>query len=141
MFNFDPTSLVAKVFGVADDIEVGNTRPFYLSHVEDPTSFEFFPEEQIRDIPFSSEALPQLLRFFSFSDDSPQALAMKQTLELCEAEPPKGEASPLFPWPVDANFYLFHLASRTRAGRCDATNFEFPRLKPLSTESDIIGIP
>ncbi|GMI97981.1 hypothetical protein HRI_003467400 [Hibiscus trionum] len=89
--NSDPTSPGVKIFGFLKDIEVGNTRPFYFPHLQDPTSFEFFPEEQIRDIPFSSEALPQLLRFFSFSPDSPQAMAMKQTLELCESEPPKEE--------------------------------------------------
>ncbi|GMI97979.1 unknown seed protein like 1 [Hibiscus trionum] len=82
-----------KAYSLIKDLDVGNTWPFYFPPIQDPTSLEFFPEDQIRDIPFSSEALPQLLRFFSLSPDSPQARAIKQTLEVCESEPEVGEVS------------------------------------------------
>ncbi|KAK8544677.1 hypothetical protein V6N13_045757 [Hibiscus sabdariffa] len=80
-----------KVFAVIKDIAVGKTIPIYFPYVKDPSVYEFFPREQTRNIPLSSAALPHLLRFFSFSSDSPQALAMRQALDSCETMPPKGE--------------------------------------------------
>ncbi|KAK8476262.1 hypothetical protein V6N13_149560 [Hibiscus sabdariffa] len=83
----DLVNPAAKVFAFIKDIQVGKTMPIYFPYVSDPASFEFLPEEKIHGIPLSSEQLPELLRFFSFSLDSPQALAMKQTLHMCEAKP------------------------------------------------------
>ncbi|KAK8492454.1 hypothetical protein V6N13_080614 [Hibiscus sabdariffa] len=86
----------AKVFATIKDIEVGKTMPIYFPYVDDPTSFQFLPKHKTLHIPLSSEQLPQLLRFFSFPPDSHQALAMEQTLKICEMEAPKGEVQGCF---------------------------------------------
>ncbi|KAE8692660.1 hypothetical protein F3Y22_tig00110831pilonHSYRG00372 [Hibiscus syriacus] len=82
----------AKVFATIKDIVVGKTMPIYFPCIENPTTYQFLPDQKTHHIPLSSEHLPELLRFFSFSLDSHQALAMKQTLKICEMEAPKGEA-------------------------------------------------
>ncbi|XP_039047837.1 BURP domain-containing protein BNM2A-like [Hibiscus syriacus] len=81
----------AKVFATIKDVEVGKTMPIYFPYIDDPSSYQFLPKQKTHHIPLSSEQLPELLRFFPFSPDSNQALAMKQTLKICEMEAPKGE--------------------------------------------------
>ncbi|KAH1040406.1 hypothetical protein J1N35_042149 [Gossypium stocksii] len=83
----------AKVFAVLKDIEVGKRMPLYFPYVDDPTSFHFLPEHKTHHIPLSTKELPMLLRFFSFSPHSQQALTMKKTLEMCEVEPIEGEVT------------------------------------------------
>ncbi|KAE8669399.1 hypothetical protein F3Y22_tig00112243pilonHSYRG00015 [Hibiscus syriacus] len=87
----DPNDPAVQVFALIKDLVVGKTMPIYFPYIKDPTSFQFFPKETTQHIPFSSEAIPELLRFFSFSPDSKQALGMRQTLEVCEKEPKEGE--------------------------------------------------
>ncbi|KAE8696095.1 hypothetical protein F3Y22_tig00110676pilonHSYRG00049 [Hibiscus syriacus] len=67
----------AKVFATIKDIEVGKTLPIYFPYIGYPTYYQFLPKQKTHHIPLSSEKLPELLRFFSFSPDSNQALAMK----------------------------------------------------------------
>ncbi|KAK8564301.1 hypothetical protein V6N12_036427 [Hibiscus sabdariffa] len=83
----DPT---AKVFALIKDLVVGNRMAISFPYKE-PSSVEFYPKQVTQNIPFSSDAVPWLLRFFSFSPDSKQALGMRQTLALCEKEPKQGE--------------------------------------------------
>ncbi|KAL4353069.1 hypothetical protein GQ457_06G002330 [Hibiscus cannabinus] len=87
----DPNDPAVQVFALIKDLVVGKKMPIYFPYIKDPASFQFFPKEATRHIPFSSEAIPELLRFFAFSPDSKQALAMRQTLEVCEKEPKQGE--------------------------------------------------
>ncbi|KAK8561282.1 hypothetical protein V6N13_149544 [Hibiscus sabdariffa] len=82
----DPT---AKVFALIKDLVVGNRMAISFPYKE-PSSVEFYPKQVTQNIPFSSDAVPWLLRFFSFSPDSKQALGMRQTLALCEKEPKQG---------------------------------------------------
>ncbi|KAK8613621.1 hypothetical protein V6N13_101378 [Hibiscus sabdariffa] len=88
----DPNDPAVQVFALIKDLVVGKTMPIYFPYIKDPASFHFFPKEAIQHIPFSSEAVPEILRFFSFSPDSKQALAIRQTLEICEKEPKENEA-------------------------------------------------
>ncbi|XVF67701.1 hypothetical protein PTKIN_Ptkin10aG0142800 [Pterospermum kingtungense] len=74
------------VFFLIKDLQVGKTMSIYFSHIDPSKSFHFLPKQQADSIPFSSKALPYLLHFFSFSPDSPQAIAMTDTLSQCEAE-------------------------------------------------------
>ncbi|KAL4354707.1 hypothetical protein GQ457_06G002340 [Hibiscus cannabinus] len=83
----DPT---AKVFALIKDLVVGNRMAISFPYKE-PSSVEFYPKQVTQNIPFSSDAVPWLLRFFSFSPDSKQALGMRQTLALCEKEPKQGD--------------------------------------------------
>ncbi|KAK8475512.1 hypothetical protein V6N13_101441 [Hibiscus sabdariffa] len=91
MVEDDLMNPAAKVFATIKDIEVGKTMPIYFPYIHDPTTFQFLPKHKTHQIPLSSEQLPELLRLFSFSPDSHQALAMEQTLKICEMEAPKGE--------------------------------------------------
>ncbi|XP_039047274.1 BURP domain-containing protein BNM2A-like [Hibiscus syriacus] len=87
----DLMNSAAKVFATIKDIEVGKTMPIYFPCIDDPTSYQFLLKQKTNHIPLSSEKLPEMLQFFSFSHDSNQALAMKQTLKICEMKAPKGE--------------------------------------------------
>ncbi|GMJ06882.1 unknown seed protein like 1 [Hibiscus trionum] len=86
----------ANVFATIKHIEVGNKMPIYFPYIDDPTTFQFLPEHKTQHIPLSSDQLPELLQFFSFSPESHQALAMEQTLKICEMEAPKGEVQGCF---------------------------------------------
>ncbi|KAF3437830.1 hypothetical protein FNV43_RR20586 [Rhamnella rubrinervis] len=76
-----------------DDLYVGKTLPMEFPIVDpsSPTLAHFLPRQEAERIPFSSERLPQLLQFFSLSDGSPKAKAVKETLEACESKPLEGE--------------------------------------------------
>lgn len=80
------------VFFFLDDLKLGNTIPIYFPKRELSDSLPHLLSKQEADsIPFSLHQLPHLLRLFSFSDDSPQAEAMQETLSECERNPIKGE--------------------------------------------------
>ncbi|XP_014493505.1 BURP domain-containing protein BNM2C [Vigna radiata var. radiata] len=51
----------------------------------------FLPRKEADSIPFSSSQLPSVLQLFSILEDSPEAVAMRGTLEECEGEPITGE--------------------------------------------------
>jgi hypothetical protein len=74
-----------------NDLRVGKT--ISLVQTEEASSLpHFLPREDADSIPFSVEEFPNLLQLFSISQDSPQAKAIKTTLEECESKPIKGEA-------------------------------------------------
>ncbi|XVF01128.1 hypothetical protein REPUB_Repub04eG0061600 [Reevesia pubescens] len=79
------------MYFLINDLKVGKIIPTYFPEIDPSKSFHFLPRQQADSIPFSSKALPYLLRFFSFSQDSPQAKAMEETLSQCELEPAEGE--------------------------------------------------
>jgi hypothetical protein len=71
-----------------NDLHVGKTITFQVP-TKDPSSLpHFLPREVADSIPFSVEEFPYLLQLFSISQNSPQAKAIKTTLEDCESKPP-----------------------------------------------------
>lgn len=80
-----------NVFFVPKDLQVGKIMPIYFSKKDSSTAPKFLPKEEANKIPFTPKKLPFLLDFFSISKNSPQAKAMKYTLEQCNFEPMKGE--------------------------------------------------
>ena len=81
----DPSVIV---FFTIKDLKLGKTLPIYFVRKHLPP---FLPKEKADSIPFSYSQLPYLLEFFSFSQGSPQAKAMENTLRECEIKPIKGE--------------------------------------------------
>jgi hypothetical protein len=75
-------------FFTMDDLFVGNIMPIHFPIQE---FSQFLPREEADSIPFSIPQLPNLLQLFSIPIDSPNARAMEDTLEQCEAAPIKGE--------------------------------------------------
>ncbi|XP_047331785.1 BURP domain-containing protein BNM2A-like [Impatiens glandulifera] len=79
------------VFFTFDDLMVGNTIPIHFPKRDPSSSPHFLPRNEAESLPFSSQELPSLLRYFSFSQQSPQAVAMEETLKDCERNPAMGE--------------------------------------------------
>eukprot|EP00258_Populus_trichocarpa_P007939 XP_002313054.2 BURP domain-containing protein BNM2A [Populus trichocarpa] len=79
------------VFFTLNDLKVGRTMPIYFPKKDPSKSPRLLPREDANSIPFSYEKFPYLLQFFSFSNGSPQAIAMEDTLRACEIKPIKGE--------------------------------------------------
>lgn len=86
--NIDPSLMV---FFTLKDLKVGNIMQIYFPKRDPSTSPKLWSKEKAESLPFSSNQLSYLLKFFSFSQDSPQAMAMKNTLRECESKPIKGE--------------------------------------------------
>ncbi|OMO74263.1 hypothetical protein CCACVL1_16865, partial [Corchorus capsularis] len=80
-----------RVFFTLNQLKVGKTMPIYFPKNDPSKSPQLLPKEEADSIPFSLKQLPYLLRFFSFSQGSPQAIAMENTLRECETKPIKGE--------------------------------------------------
>ncbi|KAK8505882.1 hypothetical protein V6N13_080632 [Hibiscus sabdariffa] len=79
------------VFFTLKDLKAGNSMPIYFRKKDPSTSPRFLPRDEADAIAFSLAELPTLLRFFSFSQGSPQAKAMEATLRECEIPAIKGE--------------------------------------------------
>ncbi|KAK9287446.1 hypothetical protein L1049_015867 [Liquidambar formosana] len=88
MDHIDPSALV---FFTMNDLKVGKKMAIYFRKTDPTNSPHLLPREEADSIPFSSKALPHLLQLFSFSQSSPQAKAMEDTLRQCELKPIKGE--------------------------------------------------
>ncbi|TKY67548.1 BURP domain-containing protein 3 [Spatholobus suberectus] len=86
--HIDPSVMVFFTF---KDLTVGKTMPIYFPKRDPATSPKLWPREEADSLPFSLNQLPNLLKFFSLSPDSPQAKAMEDTLSECESKPIKGE--------------------------------------------------
>ena len=80
-----------KVFFTLKDLKVGKRMPIHFPKRDPSTSPKFWPKEEADSIPFSLNQLPNLLKHFSFSKDSPQANAMEDTLRECESKTIQGE--------------------------------------------------
>lgn len=90
-FHMDHMDAALNVFFKVDDLYAGKQMPIYFA-IKDPLTIpHLLPREEVDSIPFSSSKLQYLLEFFSFSEDSPQAKAMRDTLGQCELESIKGE--------------------------------------------------
>lgn len=85
--HIDPSVIV---FFLPEDLKLGNTIPVYFPRRTLEAS-RMISKEQADSIPFSVKDLPNLLERFSFSPGSPQATAMKETLQECESKPIQGE--------------------------------------------------
>ncbi|KAL2460148.1 Uncharacterized protein Adt_43568 [Abeliophyllum distichum] len=88
MDHMDPSVIV---FFLLDDLKHGNTMPIHFPRRKPNSSPRLLSKQEADSIPFALEKLPILLEIFSFSQDSPQAQAMENTLRECETEPIKGE--------------------------------------------------
>ncbi|XP_047173434.1 BURP domain-containing protein BNM2C-like [Vigna umbellata] len=86
--NVDHTEAFKAGFFALNDLYVGNvmTLQFPIEEVS-----HFLPRKEADSIPFSSSQLPSVLQLFSILEDSPEAVAMRGTLEQCEGEPITGE--------------------------------------------------
>lgn len=80
-----------KVFFTMNDLKQGKKLPIYFPKRDPSKSPPFLPKEKADSIPFSLKKLPQILSFFSFPSASPQAQAVKETLQQCELKPIMGE--------------------------------------------------
>lgn len=90
--HMDPRDPELQVFFTVNDLKVGNKMSIYFPIKDPSTSPPLLSREKADAIPFSSAQLPKLLDLFSFSDGSPQAKAMEDTLRHCEFKPMKGES-------------------------------------------------
>ncbi|XP_022896880.1 BURP domain-containing protein BNM2A-like [Olea europaea var. sylvestris] len=88
MDHMDPSVLV---FFQLDDLKQGNSMPIHFPRRKPNSSPRLLSKQEADSIPFQLQKLPNLLELFSFSQDSPQAQAMENTLRECETEPIKGE--------------------------------------------------
>lgn len=79
------------VFFKLEDLKIGNTMPVYFPKRDPSLSPRLLPKEKADEIPFSSKDFLTLIKRFAFSQDSPQAIAMEDTLRQCENKPIKGE--------------------------------------------------
>ncbi|XP_023531754.1 BURP domain protein USPL1-like [Cucurbita pepo subsp. pepo] len=79
------------VFFTINDLKQGKKLPIYFPKRDPSKSPPLLPKEQADPIPFSLKKLPQILSYFSYPSNSPQAQAVKETLEQCELKPIKGE--------------------------------------------------
>lgn len=79
------------VFFKLEDLQMGNTMQVYFPKRDPSRSPHLLSKEKADAIPFSLEELPSLLKRFSFTQDSPQAKAMEDTLRQCKNKPIKGE--------------------------------------------------
>lgn len=80
------------IFFTLEDLKIGKTMLLYFPQKPDPSNTpRLLPRDEAESIPFSSSQLSSLLDYFSFSESSAQAKAMKYTLEQCELEPIQGE--------------------------------------------------
>ncbi|KAL2328941.1 hypothetical protein Fmac_022368 [Flemingia macrophylla] len=74
-------------FGI-DDLYVGNVMTLQFPIQEIP---KYLPRKEADSIPFSTSQLPSVLQLFSIPRDSPEAKAMRFTLDQCEAKHLTGE--------------------------------------------------
>lgn len=88
MDHMDPSWMV---FFTVNDLKIGKKMPVYFPKKDSSSSPPLLSRDEANSIPFSSQDLPYLLRFFSFSPSSPQAKAMEHTLRECEIKPINGE--------------------------------------------------
>lgn len=79
------------VFFKMEDLKIGKTMPIFFPRTDPSKSPQLLRKEKADKIPFSLQQLPNILQYFSFSQDSPQARSMKYTLEQCENKPLEGE--------------------------------------------------
>ncbi|KAJ0010869.1 hypothetical protein Pint_34619 [Pistacia integerrima] len=80
-----------KIFFTMNELKAGKFFPTSLPMNDPSTSPPLLPREEADLIPFSSQELPQILDYFSFSHDSTQAKAIEDAVKRCETNPIKGE--------------------------------------------------
>ncbi|XP_038888373.1 BURP domain-containing protein BNM2C-like [Benincasa hispida] len=79
------------VFFTINDLKVGKKLAIYFPKRDPSKSPPFLPKQKADQIPFAFKQLPHILSYFSFPPNSPQAQAIKETLQQCELKPIKGE--------------------------------------------------
>ncbi|XP_037493299.1 BURP domain-containing protein BNM2A [Jatropha curcas] len=79
------------VFFTLDDLKIGKKLQIYFPMKDSSSTPPMLPKAEADSIPFSYKDFPYLLKLFSISPNSPQAIAMENTLKECELKPIKGE--------------------------------------------------
>ncbi|KAL9238194.1 hypothetical protein vseg_012655 [Gypsophila vaccaria] len=74
-----------------EDLKLGNNIKLYFPTKNSSHTPHFIPKQEADSIPFSSSSIAEILKHFDFSQDSPQAKAVKRTLHHCELPPIEGE--------------------------------------------------
>ncbi|KAL3651801.1 hypothetical protein CASFOL_004803 [Castilleja foliolosa] len=74
-----------------NNLKVGTKLPFYFPTKDPSTSPHLLSKHESNSIPFTTSQFESVLEFFSFTETSKQALAMKTTLQHCEYPPNKDE--------------------------------------------------
>ena len=80
-----------NIFFHINDLKLGKKIPLYFPIKNSSITPHMISKQEAEQIPFSSSQLPEILKFFSFPQNSPQAKAIKHTLIHCEIPPLKGE--------------------------------------------------
>ncbi|KAK6120919.1 hypothetical protein DH2020_045333 [Rehmannia glutinosa] len=80
-----------SVFFYYNTLKVGKKLPIYFPTKDPSTSPHLLSRQESDSIPFSTSQFPYILKFFSFSKTSKQAIAMRKTLHHCEFPAIKGE--------------------------------------------------
>ncbi|MED6193297.1 hypothetical protein PIB30_018045 [Stylosanthes scabra] len=86
--NVDHTEAFKVGFFAMDDLYIGNIMTLQFP-VEEFS--HFLSKKEADSIPFSSSQLPSVLQLFGVSEDSPQAMSMRGTIDNCEAATITGE--------------------------------------------------
>ncbi|CAA0807598.1 unknown seed protein like 1 [Striga hermonthica] len=87
--HMDPSTIV---FFFLEDLTQGNTMPIYFPNRElSEATHHLLSKTEADSIPFSSEKFHYLLEYFSLPENSPQAVAIEDTLRECETSPIEGE--------------------------------------------------
>ncbi|CAA0826436.1 unknown seed protein like 1 [Striga hermonthica] len=81
-----------SVFFHHNTLQTGTKLRLYFPTNEPSTSPRLLSRQESDSIPFSSSQLPSILRLFSLTAASKQALAMRATLDHCESPPITGES-------------------------------------------------
>lgn len=88
----NPSAPDLQLFFRLDELKLGKRIPIYFPIKNPSKSPPLLSKEEAESIPFSSAQLPDILKLFSISDESPQAEAMAVSLGHCEFEALKGES-------------------------------------------------
>ncbi|KAH9603418.1 hypothetical protein KSS87_022985 [Heliosperma pusillum] len=74
-----------------EDLKLGKKIKLYFPIKNSTQISHLIPKQEADLIPFSSSDTAKILEFFSYTQDSPQAKAIKETLNHCELPPLNGE--------------------------------------------------
>ena len=98
-----------QVFFTPKDLKLGNVMPIFFKG-RNPSSRtpHFLPREESELIPFSPSKLPYLLKLFGFSQGSPEAKAMEDTLRLCIITKPIQGETKYCPTSVESMLDVVH---------------------------------
>ncbi|KAL9239831.1 hypothetical protein vseg_014114 [Gypsophila vaccaria] len=86
-----PSTDDSVIFFLVKDLTHPGTR-MKLHFLMGAQEAKFMPRQLANSVPFSSNKLPQILKFFNVHPTSANAKMIEETITLCESKPIKGEA-------------------------------------------------